>query len=210
MRLPLAIACSRAFDSRYIDDLLGFGGIGDHLEACRPRRAARRDRAPRPAVEGSASRIWFADDRRTWRGLCRRPVPQMKKSPTRSVPFCTSTVATGPRPRSSLASSTVPTAGPGRVRLADSAFRSRAESSRAADRGSACVLAETGTMTVSPPQSSASRPRSESCCLMRSGWASGLSILLIATMIGTFGGSGVVDRFEGLRHDAVVGAQPRG
>ena len=47
------------------------------------------------------------------------------------------------------------------------------------------VLAETGTMTVSPPQSSASRPRSASCCLTRSGWASGLSILLIATMIGT-------------------------
>ena len=47
------------------------------------------------------------------------------------------------------------------------------------------MRAETGTMTVSPPQSSASRPRSASCCLMRSGWASGLSILLIATMIGT-------------------------
>ena len=37
--------------------------------------------------------------------------PQMKKSPTRSVPLRTSTVATGPRPRSSLASSTVPIAG---------------------------------------------------------------------------------------------------
>ena len=48
-----------------------------------------------------------------------------------------------------------------------------------------CSLAETGTITVSPPQSSASRPRSASCCLMRSGCASGLSILLIATMIGT-------------------------
>ena len=47
------------------------------------------------------------------------------------------------------------------------------------------VRAETGTMTVSPPQSSASRPRSESCCLMRSTWASALSILLMATMIGT-------------------------
>ena len=37
--------------------------------------------------------------------------PQMKKSPTCSVPLRTSTVATGPRPRSSLASSTVPIAG---------------------------------------------------------------------------------------------------
>ena len=65
--------------------------------------------------------------------------------------------------------------------------------------------AETGTMTTSPPQSSASRPRSASCCLMRSGCASGLSILLIATMIGTFGRLGVVDGFERLRHHAVVG-----
>ena len=47
------------------------------------------------------------------------------------------------------------------------------------------VFADTGTMTVSPPQSSASRPRSASCCLIRSGCAPGLSILLIATMIGT-------------------------
>ena len=47
------------------------------------------------------------------------------------------------------------------------------------------AFAETGTMTVSPPQSSASSPRSASCCFTRSGWASPLSILLIATMIGT-------------------------
>ena len=41
-------------------------------------------------------------------------------------------------------------------------------------------------MTVSPPQSSASRPTSASACLTRSGLASGLSTLLIATMIFTF------------------------
>ncbi len=40
---------------------------------------------------------------------------------------------------------------------------------------------------------------------MRSGWASGLSILLMATMMGTLGGPGVIDGFERLRHDAVVG-----
>ena len=33
----------------------------------------------------------------------------------------------------------------------------------------------------------------------------GLSILLIATTIGTLGGARVVDRLERLRHDAVVG-----
>ena len=37
------------------------------------------------------------------------------------------------------------------------------------------------------------------------GLASGLSILLIATMIGTLGRLGVVDRLDRLRHDAVVG-----
>ena len=46
------------------------------------------------------------------------------------------------------------------------------------------VLAEMGHTMVSPPQSSHTRPYSVSCCLMRSGFASGLSILLMATMMG--------------------------
>ena len=40
-----------------------------------------------------------------------KTLPTMKLSPTRNVPFCTSTVATMPRPRSTLASTTVPVAG---------------------------------------------------------------------------------------------------
>src|SRR5215475_4697913 len=47
------------------------------------------------------------------------------------------------------------------------------------------VLAETSTVGVSPPQSSACRPRSASSRFTRSGFTPGLSILLIATMIGT-------------------------
>ena len=43
------------------------------------------------------------------------------------------------------------------------------------------VRADTGIIMVSPPHSSEIRPCSESCCLIRSGCASGLSILLIAT-----------------------------
>ena len=39
----------------------------------------------------------------------------------------------------------------------------------------------------------------------RCGSASGLSILLMATMIGTLRRLGVIDRLDGLRHDAVVG-----
>ena len=67
------------------------------------------------------------------------------------------------------------------------------------------VLAETGTISMLPPQSTGCSPCSTSCCLTRSGCASGLSILLIATTIGTFGGLDVRDGFFRLRHDAVVG-----
>ena len=46
-------------------------------------------------------------------------------------------------------------------------------------------MAETLTKTVVPPHSSGMSPRSDSCCRTRSGCASGLSILLTATTIGT-------------------------
>ena len=46
-------------------------------------------------------------------------------------------------------------------------------------------FADTSTMTVLPPHSSGIRPSSDSSRFTRSGLASGLSILLIATMIGT-------------------------
>ena len=67
------------------------------------------------------------------------------------------------------------------------------------------VLAETGTTIVSPPHSSGARPWLPSSCFTRSALASGLSILLTATMIGTSAARGVVDRLDRLRHDAVVG-----
>ena len=108
----------------------------------------------------------------------------MKLSPTFSVPSCTSTVATGPRPRSSLASSTVPDA----LRLA-LAFSSRmsAESRIISSSWSrfSRFFADTGTVTVLPPQSSGTRPSSASSRLTLSGLAPGLSILLMATTIGT-------------------------
>ena len=46
------------------------------------------------------------------------------------------------------------------------------------------VLAEMGQMMVSPPHSSGTSSYLVSCSLMRSGLASGLSILLMATMMG--------------------------
>ena len=127
----------------------------------------------------------------------------MKKSPTASVPLRTSTVATGPRPRSSCASMTVPIAG--RLGLALRSCISATSRIISSSSGRfSCVRAETGTMTVSPPQSSASRPRSASCCLMRSGWASGRVDLVDRDDDRHLGRFGVVDGFEGLRHDAVV------
>jgi hypothetical protein len=48
------------------------------------------------------------------------------------------------------------------------------------------VRADTGTNCTSPPYSSGSTFSATSSCLTRSGFASGLSILLIATTIGTF------------------------
>ncbi len=47
------------------------------------------------------------------------------------------------------------------------------------------LRADTGTISIVPPHSTGCSPSSVSCCLTRSGWASSLSILLIATTIGT-------------------------
>ena len=47
------------------------------------------------------------------------------------------------------------------------------------------LTADTGTQIVCPPQSSATRPYSTSSCFTLSGFAPGLSILFIATIIST-------------------------
>ena len=128
----------------------------------------------------------------------------MTVSPTCSVPFCTSTVATGPRPLSSLASSTAPW--PGAFGLALSSPMSA--TSRIISSSSSRFwrfLADTGTVTVVPPHCSGIRPRSASSFITRSGLASGLSILLIATMIGTPAARAWSIASLRLRHDAVVG-----
>ena len=90
-------------------DLPRLRRIGHRLERVAGRRQVSRGRALRPASTGrppSARRPRSSMSART------RPTtgPAMMLSPTRSEPSCTSTVATGPRPRSSLVSSTVPIA----------------------------------------------------------------------------------------------------
>ncbi len=110
--------------------------------------------------------------------------PQTKLSPWCRVPSCTSTVATGPRPLSSLASTICPRAG-----LSGLAFSSRISACRATISSRASrpsrVLAETLATMVSPPQSSGCRPSSASSRSTRSGLAPGLSILFTATIMGT-------------------------
>ena len=113
-----------------------------------------------------------------------KQVPATMESPMWRVPFCTRTVATEPRPLSSFASMMIPRAS--HLALAFSSCISatkRIISSRPLIL--ICFLAETSTIMVSPPYSSATRPCSISSFLTRVGSAPGLSILLIATIIGT-------------------------
>ena len=110
--------------------------------------------------------------------------PTINGSPTRKVPCCTNAVATAPRPLSSLASRTTPDA-----RRVGLAFRARisAWSRTVSSKVSRFVrcLAETSTISVSPPHSVGCKPSPAKPFLTLSIFAPGLSILLIATMIGT-------------------------
>jgi hypothetical protein len=67
------------------------------------------------------------------------------------------------------------------------------------------LSAETCTSSVSPPIAFDDDLMLQQVGRTFSGLAPGLSILLIATMIGTLRRPGVVDRLDRLRHDAVVG-----
>ena len=113
-----------------------------------------------------------------------KTAPASSMSPFFRVPDCTRMVATGPRPLSRRASMTTPLAG---------AFltvfnSSTSDCSRIASSSLSMpspVLADTGTNITSPPYSSGNTFSATNSCLTRSGFASGLSILFIATMIGT-------------------------
>ena len=79
----------------------------DDAERARRRAAGDRSRAPRPEPTGPASlalRPWSSSSART----LPQASPATSASPARSVPRCTSTVATGPRPMSSRDSITTP------------------------------------------------------------------------------------------------------
>mmetsp|Transcript_16031 Transcript_16031/g.53876 ORF Transcript_16031/g.53876 Transcript_16031/m.53876 type:complete len:351 (+) Transcript_16031:356-1408(+) len=109
--------------------------------------------------------------------------PATTISPARRVPRSTMVVATGPRPRSMRASTTVPSAG-----RAGLARRSRSSAWRVifSSRSSRFwrSVADTCTESTSPPNSSRTTSCSRSSRPTRLGSAPGLSILLMATIMG--------------------------
>ncbi len=110
--------------------------------------------------------------------------PTTIESDVLRVPFWTMIVATGPLPLSKRASTTVPVAW--RFGLALSSCKS-AINWMVSKRSSTPrpVRAEISTNGTSPLYSSETMPRSMSSLLTRSGLALGLSILLMAMIIGT-------------------------
>ena len=103
-----------------LGDLAGAGDVVDDGELLAGGRARRRGRRPRPASTGRPRSIErpLSSNRARTRP---KPSPQTITSPTRSVPSCTSTVATTPRPSEIDASRQVPVAG--RVGLAFSSLQ---------------------------------------------------------------------------------------
>ncbi len=124
-------------------------------------------------------------------------------SPMRSVPSRTSTVATGPRPFSSLASMIAPTAG--RFGLAVSSSTSAWRSTFSSKQLDALLGARRDGHHdgVAAPVLRDELLRRE-LLLHPVRVGAGESILLMATTIGTFGRLGVVDGLDGLGHHAVV------
>ena len=128
----------------------------------------------------------------------------MNVSPTRSVPSCTRMVATGPRPRSSFDSSTVPDAFRfGLALYSPMSLTSRIISSSVSSP--VFFFADTGTMTVWPPQSSGTRFRSANSRFTRSASDPGLVDLVDRDDDRHVRRLRVIDRFARLRHDTVVG-----
>ena len=182
-RLLFAIACFARLRFAIHDDLLRLCGIGDHLEVVAGFRqriqTEHLDRRGRLGfahllaaivIHGANLAEYLAADEEV-ADAQRAVLHQHRRHRTASA------IELGFEHRAD--------AGTRRDSPSDSASSATSRIISSSRSRFSFVFAETGTMTVSPPQSSASRPRSASCCLIRSGCASGLSILLIATMIGT-------------------------
>ena len=154
-------------------------------------------------VEGPASLAWLPLSSISARTRA-NSVPATTMSPTLSVPRWTSTVATAPRPRSSLASMTRPSARPSRGTCSSSTSACSRMVSSSLSRP-VFLTAETSTSSVSPPidfdlhivlQQLGAHPQ-------RIG--RGLIHLVDGDDDRHARRLGVLDGFDGLRHDAVVG-----
>ena len=110
--------------------------------------------------------------------------PTSSISPLLKVPDCTKIVATGPLPLSKRASITRPLAGVETAALSSNTSACNKTFSNKVSKPSP-VLADTEINGESPPYSSGTTCSATNSCLTLSGLASGLSILLIATTIGT-------------------------
>ena len=110
--------------------------------------------------------------------------PATRASPTWSVPRWTRMVTTGPRPGSSLDSTTTPEASAFGLALSSSSSATTWIVSSRSSRP-CLVLAETSTYSVSPPHSAGCRSRCVISVRTRVGSAPSLSTLLTATTIGT-------------------------
>ena len=190
---------------RRLGDLLRLLGVLDDVQRIAGVRAPRRGRGARPASPGPLRRRCWPCSSVIARTLPHAG-PAIMMSPTRSVPSVHEHARdraacrdrAGPRSRCrwrgcfgfALSSRTSAWRRDHLEQLVDAFARLGARRSQ---------------KMVSPPHSSGWSPSSTSSRFTRSGSAPGLSILLTATMIGTFAALAWRDGFLGLRHDAVVG-----
>ncbi len=133
-----------------------------------------------------------------------KTLPTTKLSPVRSVPFCTSTVATGPRPRSSLASSTTPL--PERSGLALSSCRSATRQIISISRFR-LVLSLGRDIDEHRGAAPVFRHQAAIRELLLHAIGHGFRLVDLVDRHDdrNFGSLGVIDGFERLRHHAVIG-----
>ena len=205
-REPSALRAERALLGLRLTelrDLPRLRRIRHRLERIARRRAAVSRPSTSTGVDGPAT---FTGRPRSSISARTRPTtgPAMMLSPTRSEPSCTSTVATGPRPRSSLVSSTVPIAARfGFALCSPISVTSRIISS---SRSSPVFFfAETSTKTVDAAPLLGNEIEVRQLPLDRFGIRTRLVDLVDRDDDRHVGGARVIDRFLRLRHHTVVG-----
>ncbi len=198
-RRPCRAACGVA----ELGDLARAAFVLDHHERLAGRRhAGQAEDLHRASTGRLRSSCWPLSS-----SIARtRPhsAPATTMSPCCSVPFCTSTVATGPRPRSSRLSITVPSAARSGL-----AFRSRIS---ACSRIASVQLVEAGLLgrrDLHVLRLAAHLLDDDLVAEQFLAHAVRIGVRLVHLVDGDddrrVGGLGVADRLDGLRHHAVIG-----